>query len=135
MVETRGLIGAIEAADAMVKAANVILVSKEYIGASCVTVMVRGDVARWKAADAVPRARRRADFRPSFPPHANREDPPESPEGRQGLVNGPDGPRPRLHRGARSLARPQSGRANPRECSQEQIDAIIDAMPRPHAAG
>src|SRR5574341_1496859 len=50
MVETRGLIGSIEAADAMVKAANVTLVGKEYIGAGYVTVMVRGDVGAVKAA-------------------------------------------------------------------------------------
>ena len=42
MVETKGLVGSIEAADAMVKAANVVLVGKEYIGAGFVTVMVRG---------------------------------------------------------------------------------------------
>ena len=50
MIETRGLVGAIEAADAMVKAANVILIGKEYIGAGYVTVMVRGDVGAVKAA-------------------------------------------------------------------------------------
>ena len=50
LVETRGLIGSIEAADAMVKAANVVLVAKEYIGAGYVTVMVRGDVGAVKAA-------------------------------------------------------------------------------------
>jgi ethanolamine utilization protein EutM len=50
MVETRGLIGAIEAADAMVKAANVRLVGKEQIGSGLVTVMVRGDVGAVKAA-------------------------------------------------------------------------------------
>ena len=44
MVETKGLIGSIEAADAMVKAANVKLIGKEQIGAGYVTVMVRGDV-------------------------------------------------------------------------------------------
>lgn len=60
LVETRGLIGAIEAADAMVKAANVILVAKEYIGAGFVTVMVRGDVGSVKAAtDAGAAAARR----------------------------------------------------------------------------
>lgn len=60
MVETRGLIGSIEAADAMVKAANVILVGKEYIGAGYVTVMVRGDVGAVKAAtDAGAAAARR----------------------------------------------------------------------------
>lgn len=50
MVETRGLIGAIEAADAMVKAANVKLLGKEKIGGGFVTVMVRGDVGAVKAA-------------------------------------------------------------------------------------
>ena len=50
MIETRGLIGAIEAADAMVKTANVTLVGKEYIGAGYVTVFARGDVGAIKAA-------------------------------------------------------------------------------------
>lgn len=50
MVETKGLVGSIEAADAMVKAANVTLVGKERIGAGLVTVMVRGDVGAVKAA-------------------------------------------------------------------------------------
>jgi ethanolamine utilization protein EutM len=50
MIETKGLIGALEAADAMVKTANVVLVGKEYIGAGYVTVMVRGDVGAVKAA-------------------------------------------------------------------------------------
>ena len=49
-VETRGLIGSIEAADAMVKAANVKLIGREYIGGGLVTVMVRGDVGAVKAA-------------------------------------------------------------------------------------
>lgn len=50
MVETKGLVGAIEAADAMVKAANVQLTGKEQIGGGLVTVMVRGDVGAVKAA-------------------------------------------------------------------------------------
>ena len=50
MVETKGLVGAIEAADTMVKAANVVLVGKEHVGAAYVTVMVRGDVGAVKAA-------------------------------------------------------------------------------------
>lgn len=50
MVETKGLIAAIEAADAMVKAANVTLVGKEKIGSGLVTIMVRGDVGAVKAA-------------------------------------------------------------------------------------
>jgi ethanolamine utilization protein EutM len=60
LVETKGLIGSIEAADAMVKAANVVLAGKEYIGAGYVTVMVRGDVGAVKAAtDAGAAAARR----------------------------------------------------------------------------
>jgi microcompartment protein CcmL/EutN len=60
MVETKGLIGSVEAADAMVKAANVVLVGKEYIGAGYVTVLVRGDVGAVKAAtDAGAAAARR----------------------------------------------------------------------------
>jgi ethanolamine utilization protein EutM len=50
MIEVRGFVGAIEAADAMVKAANVKLIGKEKIGSGLVTVMVRGDVGAVKAA-------------------------------------------------------------------------------------
>lgn len=50
MIETKGLIGAVEAADAMVKAANVTLIGTEKIGSGLVTVMVRGDVGAVKAA-------------------------------------------------------------------------------------
>ena len=50
MVETKGLVGAIEAADAMVKAANVTLIGSEYVGGGLVTVMVRGDVGAVKSA-------------------------------------------------------------------------------------
>lgn len=50
MVETRGLVGSVEAADAMVKAANVTLIGKEHVGGGLVTVMVRGDVGAVKAA-------------------------------------------------------------------------------------
>lgn len=50
MVETKGLVAAIEAADAMVKAANVRLIGKEKIGSGLVTVMVRGDVGAVKAS-------------------------------------------------------------------------------------
>lgn len=58
MVETKGLVGAIEAADAMVKAANVVLVGYEKIGSGLISVFVRGDVGAVKAATdsgAVPR--------------------------------------------------------------------------------
>lgn len=50
MIETKGLVGAVEAADAMVKAANVTLMGKEHVGGGLVTVMVRGDVGAVKAA-------------------------------------------------------------------------------------
>lgn len=50
MIETRGLVGSIEAADAMVKAANVELIGKEQVGSGLVTVIVRGDVGAVKAA-------------------------------------------------------------------------------------
>jgi len=60
MIETRGLVGAIEAADAMVKAAGVTLIGKEVIGGGYVTVMVRGEVGAVKAAtDAGATAARR----------------------------------------------------------------------------
>ena len=50
MVETRGLVGSVEAADAMVKAANVTLIGKVHVGGGLVTVMVRGDVGAVKDA-------------------------------------------------------------------------------------
>ena len=50
MIETKGLVGSIEAADAMVKAANVTLIGKEQVGGGLVTVMVRGDGGAVKAA-------------------------------------------------------------------------------------
>lgn len=53
MIETKGLVGLVEASDAMVKAANVQLVGWEKIGAGYVTAMVRGDVAAVKAATEV----------------------------------------------------------------------------------
>jgi len=60
MIETRGLVGAIEAADAMVKAANVKLIGKEKVGGGLVTVLVRGDVGAVRAAtDAGAAAARR----------------------------------------------------------------------------
>ena len=60
MIETKGLVGAVEAADAMVKAAKVVLEGKEYIGAGFVTVTCRGDVGAVKAAtDAGAAAARR----------------------------------------------------------------------------
>lgn len=71
MIETRGLVAAIEAADAMVKAANVTLTRKEEVGGGLVTVMVRGDVGAVKAAVDAGAAGsgtgRRADFHPCDP--------------------------------------------------------------------
>ena len=68
MVETRGLIGSIEAADAMVKAANVVLIGSEYTGGGFVTVMVRGDVGAVKAATDAGAAAEGEDL--SFDPEA-----------------------------------------------------------------
>ena len=60
LVETKGFIGSVEAADAMVKAANVVVIGQEMIGAGYVTVLVRGDVGAVKAAtDAGAAAARR----------------------------------------------------------------------------
>ncbi len=50
MIETRGLVGAVEAADAMLKTANVVLIGKEYLLNGYVAVLVRGDVGSVKAA-------------------------------------------------------------------------------------
>ena len=50
MIETKGLVGSIEAADAMVKAANVKLIGKVHVGGGLVTIMVRGDVGAVKSA-------------------------------------------------------------------------------------
>lgn len=50
MIETKGLVASIEAADAMAKAANVTIVGKEHVGGGLVTIMVRGDVGAVKAA-------------------------------------------------------------------------------------
>ena len=50
MIETKGLVASIEAADAMVKAANVTLIGKVHVGGGLVTVMVRGDVGAVKAS-------------------------------------------------------------------------------------
>jgi microcompartment protein CcmL/EutN len=79
MVETKGLVAMIEAADAMVKAAKVTLVGWEKIGAGYVTALVRGDVAAVKAAtDAGAAAARRVGELVSVHviprPHANLED-------------------------------------------------------------
>ena len=79
MIETKGLVGSIEAADAMVKAAKVTLIGKERIGGGYVTVFVRGEVGAVKAAtDAGAAAARRVGELVSVHviprPHANLED-------------------------------------------------------------
>ena len=64
MIETKGLVGAIEAADAMVKSANVQLVGKEQVGGGLVTVMVRGDVGAHRRRCGGSGEGGGADFRP-----------------------------------------------------------------------
>ena len=100
LIETRGLVGAIEAADAMIKAANVRLVGREQIGGGLVTVMVRGDVGAVKAATdagAVAAGQgRRGHLRPRHPPAPRRggADPGRRRPGGQGLGPAPlGGPR------------------------------------------
>src|SRR3979409_2588219 len=98
MVETKGLVAMIEAADAMVKAAKVTLVGWEKIGAGYVTAIVRGDVAAVKAAtDAGAAAARRVGELVSVHviprPHANLED--TLPIGK-GTAGQGEGPRPRV---------------------------------------
>ena len=64
MIETKGLVGAIEAADAMVKAANVTLVGKEQVGGGLVTVMVRGDVvAKYETYLKEEKAKQKAEIK------------------------------------------------------------------------
>ena len=146
MVETKGLIGSIEAADAMVKAANVILVGKEYIGAGYVTVLVRGDVGAVKAAtDAGAAAARRVGELVSVHviprPHAEVEKILPKVEGRQGrtviglsvthgAAHGPDRSRPGLD--SRSARRSRAARRRPRPRSpnspRNRSTRIVDAM-------
>jgi hypothetical protein len=120
MIETKGLIGAIEAADAMVKTANVVLVGKEYIGAGYVTVMVRGDVRRGESCDrrrgrgGAARRRARVSPRHSPPAHRGRKD---SSQGRQ---------RPRDHvssHGGRSPGRPNRSMAEARALARRAKQA------------
>jgi ethanolamine utilization protein EutM len=122
MVETKGFVGAVEAADAMVKAANVQLIGKEYIGAGYVTVFVRGDVGAVKAAtDAGAAAARRVGELISVHviprPHAEVER--VLPVGRTGFS--PD-EQTQLPGGARGqLGQGDAGRSlNSREASRER---------------
>ena len=150
MVETRGFIGSVEAADAMVKAANVALVGSEYIGAGYVTVLVRGDVGAVKAAtDAGAAAARRVGELISVHviprPHAEVERVLPKALGRIGsggrhLSAAPphNRPRSRLDRARRATLARRAAQAQRvlAEFSQAQIDAIVDAMAAaatPHA--
>ena len=71
MIETKGLVGSIEAADAMVKAANVHLIGKEHVGGGLVTVMVRGDVGAVKAAVEAGGSGVRISYAPPNPRNPN----------------------------------------------------------------
>ena len=141
MVETKGLVGSVEAADAMVKAANVLLIGKEYIGAGYVTVMVRGDVGAVKAAtDAGAAARapgRRARLGPRHSATTSRGR--EDPAGGWGRflasrspMAEPDSPTnvdQRSREQARDLAvRASEARPALAELDQEQVDRIVGAM-------
>ena len=151
MVETKGLIGSIEAADAMVKAANVVLVGKEYIGAGYVTVMVRGDVGAVKAATdaAPPPPAASVSWSPctsSAAARRSREDTAERSQG-AGLAaalrrsdDGGQSPR-QTNRDLTSIAEaralaPRAKKAwlELAEFGQERIDAIVDAMAAAAAA-
>src|SRR4026209_782166 len=122
LIETRGFIGSVEAADAMVKAANVTLIGKEYIGAGYVTVMVRGDVGAVKAAtDAgasaarrggelssghvIPRPHREGEQR--IPPPPENPGPPAAPDSPRGAPRRGPGKTPLRHDGTR-LSRQRS---------------------------
>ena len=135
----RGLIGSVEAADAMVKAANVVLVGKEYIGAGYVTVMVRGDVGAVKAAtDAGAAAARRVGELVSVHviprPHAEVEKilpkPPKDANRGFGATMRPDAiaTSPRSPRRARSPGARRRPLPTSRSSPRSQIDAIVDAM-------
>ena len=150
MVETKGFIGSVEAADAMVKAANVNLVGTEYIGAGYVTVMVRGDVGAVKAVHRCRRrgraTRRRARVGACHSPAARRgrTDPAEGL--RAWVVDlglGPEDPDEMAVRlfaitsdkdlasmaDARALsASREDAQAVLGEFSQAQVDAMVDAM-------
>jgi ethanolamine utilization protein EutM len=118
MIETKGLIGAVEAADAMVKTANVVLVGKEYIGAGYVTVMVRGDVGAVKAAtDAGGAAARRVGELVSVHviprPHTEVEKIPSQAQQRPRHRVSSHGPKPRQRKSRSGRARPtRAGRSD-----------------------
>ena len=143
MIETKGLIGSIEAADAMVKAANVTLIGKVHVGGALVTVMVRGDVGAVKAAtDAGAAAAQRVGELVSVHviprPHMEVESilphPPTEPE------DGPEGPKdaPEDNNNAEEPEAPveeADAPAEEPETSAEEPTADLPAEPVEEAAG
>lgn len=129
MIETRGLIGSIEAADAMVKAANVTLIGKEHIGGALVTVMVRGDVGAVKAAtDAGAAAAQRVGELISVHviprPHMEVESIlPHCPEGPDGDDDGPQEPEPEGAEEAVTEPQEPEKRTEPEQAPVEEMEA------------
>ena len=129
MIETKGLIGSIEAADAMVKAANVTLIGKEHIGGALVTVMVRGDVGAVKAAtDAGAAAAQRVGELISVlvipRPHMEVESIlPHCPEGPDGDDDGPQEPEPEGAEEAVTEPQEPEKRTEPEQAPVEETEA------------
>ena len=129
MIETKGLIGSIEAADAMVKAANVTLIGKEHIGGARVTVMVRGDVGAVKAAtDAGAAAAQRVGELISVHviprPHMEVESIlPHCPEGPDGDDDGPQEPEPEGAEEAVTEPQEPEKRTEPEQAPVEETEA------------
>ena len=129
MIETKGLIGSIEAADAMVKAANVTLIGKEHIGGALVTVMVRGDVGAVKAAtDAGAAAAQRVGELISVHviprPHMEVESIlPHCPEGPDGDDDGPQEPDPEGAEEAVTEPQEPEKRTEPEQAPVEETEA------------
>ena len=129
MIETKGLIGSIEAADAMVKAANVTLIGKEHIGGALVTVMVRGDVGAVKAAtDAGAAAAQRVGELISVHviprPHMEVESIlPHCPEGPDGDDDGPQEPEPEGAEEAVTEPQEPEKRTEPEQAPVEETEA------------
>ena len=129
MIETRGLIGSIEAADAMVKAANVTLIGKEHIGGALVTVMVRGDVGAVKAAtDAGAAAAQRVGELISVHviprPHMEVESIlPHCPDGPDGDDDGPQEPEPEGAEEAVTEPQEPEKRTEPEQAPVEETEA------------
>ena len=129
MIETKGLIGSIEAADAMVKAANVYLIGKVHVGGGLVTVMVRGDVGAVKAAtDAGAAAAQRVGELISVHviprPHMEVESIlPHCPEGPDGDDDGPQEPEPEGAEEAVTEPQEPEKRTEPEQAPVEETEA------------